>query len=674
MEITRKNILGKTKSQTPLRYAKRLSYRSKGYKLDTSKLLSDDQLVAQVAVGDYICTIEYTGVLATLQQILKTSPVINLQSVIRAVTKSFDNPDVRVMCSCPDFCLHEDTQIKLLNGEVVSIKEMKSMFDNKEELWVYSTDNNGDFKPGKVSNVWISGTTTEYIEVTLDNDRIIRTTPNHLYMLRDGSYIRADELRENMSLMPLYFSYHNGYENVKLNSIKDKTVFKSIYKIVSEELLSEQTNEAKDRSNEDIIQIHHSDFNKLNNYPSNLIPMGKHEHWMYHCSVAMDPQRFEKFRNAGVAYWRSEEGRKQKSIEFSNSIKEYWRNMTPEQRQEKLSDMKKHSFFSNNDMSEFMKNIWSNMSEEEFERRSKIQGEILNNAIKSMSTEERTNFYKQRGKSLSKFYSSNSERALEKKEQVRQLGLMEKSAEHRKHLSESAKKVWSQMSETERSNRMRKLQIGRYKYSLMYIVNNGLDLTEENYMKFKRKSDPLVSTFFDSFDSLLEYFNLTKYNHSVKSIRRVVLDNPEFVYDLEVDNYHNFYVDAGVMLHNCYRHAYTATKFGYKYGDPENRPAKITNPYNRGGVCKHLAALLANKTWMIKVSSEINRFIRSNYDEILDKLGYAHDEVIARSAGRPRMPDDQLKHPRRPKKVTPGLLNNETDTDGGDTNGEFDQT
>lgn len=481
VEITRKNILGKTKSQTPLRYAKRLSYRSKGYKLDTSKLLSDDQLVAQVAVGDYICTIEYTGVLATLQQILKTSPVINLQSVIRAVTKSFDNPDVRVMCSCPDFCLHEDTQIKLLNGEVVSIKEMKSMFDNKEELWVYSTDNNGDFKPGKVSNVWISGTTTEYIEVTLDNDRIIRTTPNHLYMLRDGSYIRADELRENMSLMPLYFSYHNGYENVKLNSIKDKTVFKSIYKIVSEELLSEQINEAKDRSNEDIIQIHHSDFNKLNNYPSNLIPMGKHEHWMYHCSVAMDPQRFEKFRNASVVYWRSD-------------------------------------------------------------------------------------------------------------------------------------------------------------------------------------------------DSLLEYFNLTKYNHSVKSIRRVVLDNPEFVYDLEVDNYHNFYVDAGVMLHNCYRYAYTATKFGYKYGDSENRPAKITNPYNRGGVCKHLAALLANKTWMIKISSEINRFIRSNYDEILDKLGYAHDEVIARSAGRPRMSDDQLKHPRRPKKVTPGLLNNETDTDGGDTNGEFDQT
>lgn len=227
VEITRKNILGKTKSQTPLRYAKRLSYRSKGYKLDTSKLLSDDQLVAQVAVGDYICTIEYTGVLATLQQILKTSPVINLQSVIRAVTKSFDNPDVLVNCTCSDF---------------------------------------------------------------------------------------------------------------------------------------------------------------------------------------------------------------------------------------------------------------------------------------------------------------------------------------------------------------------------------------------------------------------------------------------------------------KYRYAYVSSKFGYKYGDPENRPAKITNPYNRGGVCKHLAALLANKTWMIKVSSEINRFIRSNYDEILDKLGYAHDEVIARSAGRPRMPDDQLKHPRRPKKVTPGLLNNETDTDGGDTNGEFDQT
>lgn len=88
-----------------------------------------------------------------------------------------------------------------------------------------------------------------------------------------------------------------------------------------------------------------------------------------------------------------------------------------------------------------------------------------------------------------------------------------------------------------------------------------------------------------------------------------------------------------------YRMAYQATKYGYKYGKPENRPAKITNPNDYGALCKHLTAMLSNKKWFQQVSGtvmdfvvkrivEINRFLRVKYGEELT----LPDELARRNA------------------------------------------
>lgn len=74
-----------------------------------------------------------------------------------------------------------------------------------------------------------------------------------------------------------------------------------------------------------------------------------------------------------------------------------------------------------------------------------------------------------------------------------------------------------------------------------------------------------------------------------------------------------------------YRHKYWATKLGYNYGDPENRPADITNPTNnKGPVCKHLSRLLSNGTWLVKVASSINNLFRK-YSDLLTIMVY--DEI-----------------------------------------------
>ena len=93
-------------------------------------------------------------------------------------------------------------------------------------------------------------------------------------------------------------------------------------------------------------------------------------------------------------------------------------------------------------------------------------------------------------------------------------------------------------------------------------------------------------------------------------------------------------IDAMTIKVDCscpdfiYRFAYMATKLGYKYGKPETRPAKITNPNDYGSMCKHLIAMLSNKKWLQQVTAtfmdflekrieEVNRYLRVKFGEEL---------------------------------------------------------
>lgn len=124
--------------------------------------------------------------------------------------------------------------------------------------------------------------------------------------------------------------------------------------------------------------------------------------------------------------------------------------------------------------------------------------------------------------------------------------------------------------------------------------------------------------------------------YTIKSIEYIKYDDPIPVYDLTVEKYNNFYVDAGVILHNCYRYAYVATQHGYKYGKPENRPSRITNPNdNKGAMCKHLTMLLANKRWMVKLASIVNDFVKANIEEIREKYKVPEEDFFINVSGRP---------------------------------------
>lgn len=65
-----------------------------------------------------------------------------------------------------------------------------------------------------------------------------------------------------------------------------------------------------------------------------------------------------------------------------------------------------------------------------------------------------------------------------------------------------------------------------------------------------------------------------------------------------------------------YRFAYWATKYNYKYGEPQNEPADETNPDNSlGATCKHLDLLLSKRNWLSRSANQITEFIRANMEK-----------------------------------------------------------
>jgi hypothetical protein len=95
-------------------------------------------------------------------------------------------------------CFTGDTMIPLLNGEIHDIKSLVG-----KEFTVYSCTPSGKVVAAKAT-AKLTRTNAELVAVTLDNGWIVKCTPDHLFMLRDGNYCKAEDLKIDTSLMPLY--------------------------------------------------------------------------------------------------------------------------------------------------------------------------------------------------------------------------------------------------------------------------------------------------------------------------------------------------------------------------------------------------------------------------------------------------------------------------------------
>src|SRR5262249_5977767 len=98
-----------------------------------------------------------------------------------------------------EVCVTGDTKIPLLDGTESAIKDLVG----REQFWVYSCEN-GLIRPGRAHSARLTKKNAVVLAVTLDNGEVVRCTPDHPFMMRDGTYRQAQNLTCGDSLMPLY--------------------------------------------------------------------------------------------------------------------------------------------------------------------------------------------------------------------------------------------------------------------------------------------------------------------------------------------------------------------------------------------------------------------------------------------------------------------------------------
>jgi DNA gyrase subunit B len=101
-------------------------------------------------------------------------------------------------------CFAGDTEISLVDGRSISFKQLVTEQAEGKEHYCYTIRNDGTIGIERAINARITKKNAEVIQVTLDNGETIICTPDHRFMLRDGSYRPAVSLTPDDCLMPLY--------------------------------------------------------------------------------------------------------------------------------------------------------------------------------------------------------------------------------------------------------------------------------------------------------------------------------------------------------------------------------------------------------------------------------------------------------------------------------------
>ena len=97
-------------------------------------------------------------------------------------------------------CFSGDTRVTLADGNDYSLRELAA---RDEPFVVFCCNAQGRIAAARAT-AHRTKADAALVEVELDNGEKIRCTPDHQWMLRDGSYCEARELKAGISLMPFY--------------------------------------------------------------------------------------------------------------------------------------------------------------------------------------------------------------------------------------------------------------------------------------------------------------------------------------------------------------------------------------------------------------------------------------------------------------------------------------
>lgn len=393
-------------------------------------------------------------------------------------------------------CVNFDTEIYDVNFNRLKIGELARIYEDPSHkpYYTFSCSPEGVIEVSKIKHCWKTKTTDKLVRITFDNGEMVECTPDHRFMMRDGTYKPAEELEEGSSLMPIYYSIgKDGRRHVQMNydvviinciNCNGKVVRRSmrrkdhrpVYHLSSEHpdvIIDDLSEFSSNSSDYNYLVRHHIDNDKLNDEPSNIMLMTNRNHRILH----------NKIKN------------------FSTMSKEDRITMAKIGARSLRNKLDKDPVFRSN--------VYRSMSLGH-RRRTKEEKDAssrkrLSNLDINLVSKKQSSFMKNAGANY-----------------------------HNKRLSKQ------------------KLTLGRKIVSK--IQELGLDFSEENYYNVKSE---YFSVNYPKFDNYLileaTYPNYTGNYHNHKVTKVEWIEGNFDVYDIEVDSeYHNFPLASGVFIHNSF--------------------------------------------------------------------------------------------------------------------------
>jgi len=432
-------------------------------------------------------------------------------------------------------CFPGETKVALADGRALSFIELVEEARAGKQNFCYTVLLDGRVGIEQILHPRKTRVQAAVVEVCLDNDERVICTPGHLWMLRDGTYRRADELKPGDSLTPLYRQLSRlgrritieGYEMV-FDPEQERWVFTHL-------LADEYNIRHGVYRGEETSHRHHLDFNKRNNNPTNVRRLTKEQHLEEHR------------QHAAETLQRKDVLEKLRALKRTAAYRERIRQTMLKPAMREALRLRAHRQWQNEAYKRFMAEQFLMFYKSSPEYRERSQRTLLE---------------------AQQVYWGREEHRTKQAERVR--AFYQDHPVARQALSERAKAQWNDpalrgwRSEktsqqwTAEFRRQRKCAYDQtcLRCSLAFLAGvlrrTGSAAQYDVLRRQKRnntllKYETLRQRFFSGDDQrLLEA--ATHHNHQVVSVR--TLPERVDVYDLEVPGTYNFALACGVLVHN----------------------------------------------------------------------------------------------------------------------------
>ena len=185
-------------------------------------------------------------------------------------------------------CFTKDVKVRLTDGRDVDfgtlIEEDRAGKTNE----TYTVNTHGCIAVAQIRNPRLTRKDAELVEVVLDNGERLRCTPDHRFMLRDGSYLEAEHLASGQSLMPLYTTFSEKTDRLNpegcLLVLENKTG-----EWVPADQLADTFPLAHGVSRTSAGRVRHQkDVQTFNTDPDNIQRVARGGHWQMHAQQELN--------------------------------------------------------------------------------------------------------------------------------------------------------------------------------------------------------------------------------------------------------------------------------------------------------------------------------------------------------------------------------------------------